>query len=85
MTSGHHGGQSDRKIPLGHIDDELFPLPVWDFPRFSEDAIQTIDGILQFSEELDVALFEREALSVDLQDAIIHDLFPVFSPLDGVK
>lgn len=73
----------DRKIPLGHIGDELFPLPVWDFPRFSEDAIQTIDGILQFSEELDVALFEREALSVDLQDAIIHDLFPVFSPLDG--
>lgn len=41
--------------------------------------------MLQPIKELDVALFEREALSVDLQDAIIHDLFPVFSPLDGVK
>ena len=75
----------DRKIPLGHIGDELFPLPVWNFTRFPKRPLDFLDDILQVTKELDVALFEREALSVDLQDAIIHDLFPVFSPLDGVK
>ena len=73
----------DRKIPLGHISDELFPLRAWDFTRFPKRPLDFLDGILQFSEELGITLPEGEALSVDLQDAIIHDLFPVFSPLGG--
>ena len=73
----------DRKISLNHARKEPLSFRIWDFTRFPKYAPDLINGMLQPIKELDVALFEREALSVDLQDVIIHDLFPVFSPLDG--